>query len=88
MIIFRVGELVIYLKKESNTDNCMISKDENIKRRIIGVLFFLCALSPALWAQSRIIKGEVLDPNGEPLIGVGVMIKNTTAGTITGVDGR
>ena len=73
-------------KKESNTDNCMISKDENIKRRIIGVLFFLCALSPALWAQSRIIKGEVLDPNGEPLIGVGVMIKNTTAGTITDVD--
>ena len=30
----------------------------------------------------------MLDPNGEPLIGVGVMIKNTTAGTITDVDGR
>lgn len=87
MIIFRGEKIVIY-KKESNTDNCMISKDENIKRRIIGVLFFLCALSPALWAQSRIIKGEVLDPNGEPLIGVGVMIKNTTVGTITDIDGR
>lgn len=66
----------------------MTSKDENIKKRFMGVLFFLCALSPVLWAQSRIIKGEVLDPNKEPLIGVGVMIKNTAAGTITDVDGR
>lgn len=67
----------------------MITKSENIiKRRIAGVLFVLCVAGSTLWAQSRIIKGEVLDPNKEPLIGVGVVIKNTTIGTITDVDGK
>ena len=64
----------------------MITKSENIiKRRIAGILFVLCVAGSTLWAQSRIIKGEVLDPNKEPLIGVGVVIKNTTIGTITDV---
>ena len=67
----------------------MITKSENIiKRRIAGILFVLCVAGSTLWAQSRIIKGEVLDPNKEPLIGVGVVIKNTTIGTITDVDGK
>ena len=34
------------------------------------------------------IKGVVTDENGEPLIGVSVLVKGTTTGTITDVDGN
>ncbi|WP_101688655.1 DUF4139 domain-containing protein [Dysgonomonas massiliensis] len=34
------------------------------------------------------IKGAVYDTSGEPLIGVSVMIKGTTIGTVTDVDGK
>ncbi|MCQ2143872.1 MAG: TonB-dependent receptor [Bacteroidales bacterium] len=39
-------------------------------------------------SQTRTIRGTVLDRNGEPLIGAGVLIKGTTSGAITGIDGR
>ena len=38
--------------------------------------------------QGRIVTGRVLDENGEPLIGVSVLVKNTTVGTITDFDGN
>lgn len=66
----------------------MITKNGKIKSKIIGIFIIMCIVSPTLWAQSRTVKGEVLDSNKEPLIGVGVMIKNTTTGTITDIDGR
>jgi len=37
--------------------------------------------------QEKRITGEVKDQNGEPLIGVSVHIKDTSIGTITGIDG-
>ncbi len=38
--------------------------------------------------QQRIITGTVLDGNGEPVPGVSVVVKGTTAGTITNNDGN
>lgn len=38
--------------------------------------------------QSSVIKGSVVDMNGEPLIGVNVLEKGTTNGTITDFDGN
>ncbi len=39
--------------------------------------------------QSRTIKGQILDENGEPLIGVSVVVKGeSTVGTITDFDGN
>lgn len=38
--------------------------------------------------QQRIVKGSVIDEKGEPLIGVSVLIKGTTTGTITDFDGK
>lgn len=38
--------------------------------------------------QSGIVKGTVIDVNGEPIIGANVMVKGTTNGTITDVDGN
>lgn len=37
--------------------------------------------------EKRVIKGRVLDENREPMIGVLVLIKGTTHGVTTGVDG-
>lgn len=38
--------------------------------------------------QSRTIKGMVVDKNGEAVIGANVVVKGTSKGTITDVDGR
>ena len=54
------------------------------------LLLSLLFLSSSLMAQNqRIIKGQVLDENKEPLIGATVIIKNLkSSGTITDVNGH
>ena len=38
--------------------------------------------------QERTIKGQVIDTKGEPLIGVSILLKGTSHGTITDIDGN
>ncbi|TAJ11519.1 SusC/RagA family TonB-linked outer membrane protein [Marinilabiliaceae bacterium JC017] len=38
--------------------------------------------------QHKTVKGTIVDKNGEPLPGVSIMIKGTTLGTITNIDGQ
>ena len=59
------------------------------KRTILQVLLTaLCILAAQpSWAQNREIKGTVTDPSGQPVIGAGVMVKGTTNGTATDMDG-
>ena len=38
--------------------------------------------------QSRQISGQVVDGNGEPIIGASVLVKGTSNGTITDIDGK
>lgn len=38
--------------------------------------------------QSEVIKGKITDTNGEPLIGVNILVKGMTRGTITDLDGN
>lgn len=38
--------------------------------------------------QGRTVTGKILDETGEPLIGVSVLVKGTTVGTITDIDGN
>jgi len=40
------------------------------------------------WAQNRQVSGTVIDDIGEPLIGVSVLQKNTTNGTVTNFNGE
>jgi TonB-linked SusC/RagA family outer membrane protein len=57
------------------------------KKRVILMmaLMFMCLV---LRAQDRIISGSVTDQSdGSPLIGVSVLVKGTTTGTITDVNG-
>ena len=47
------------------------------------------AASPAPVVQSRIdVTGQVLDAEGNPVIGASVAVQGTTAGTVTDLDGR
>ena len=53
------------------------------------VLVCLALLAGAvLSAQSGKVTGTVLDENGEPLMGAGVVIKGTSNGTLTGANGE
>ena len=58
-------------------------------RHILVTLILMLSASFALSAQGPyVIKGSVVDSSGEPLIGVSVLEKGTTNGTITDIDGK
>lgn len=64
---------------------------QKLKTRFFGIL--LCSMFfvvPQLMAQTAKapITGEVVDVNGEPLIGVSIQVKGTTSGTVTDVNGK
>ena len=56
-----------------------------LKRSVFIVLFLLANLS--LMAQ-QIVTGVVKDTGGTPMSGVTVVVKGTTAGTLSGMDGK
>lgn len=59
---------------------------EHAKRASITLLMsLLCFLA---FAQGRKVSGTVKDETGELMIGVNVLVKGTTNGTITDIDGR
>lgn len=45
-------------------------------------------VQPRQAGQERVVTGQVVDANGEPLIGVNVAVKGTTLGAITDFDGN
>lgn len=50
------------------------------------LLLISCHLN--ILAQGKIITGVILDKTGETVIGASVLVKGTTNGTITDVDGN
>ena len=60
-----------------------------MKSRLTAILCVLLALaSLPLYAQQRKVSGVVLDDSGAPLPGAGVIVKGTTRGTVTDLDGK
>ena len=58
-----------------------------MKGYTILLLLFLCPCFVS--AQDLVVKGIVLDKNnGEPLIGATVLVKGTTIGVVTDLDGN
>ena len=54
-----------------------------------SLLLFVCVLSSMAWSQNAgNVKGHVTDSSGEPLIGVSILVKGTTNGTVTDLDGN
>ena len=43
---------------------------------------------PSTQQENRIIKGKIIDEKGETLIGVSILVKGTTIGTVTDFDGN
>lgn len=58
-----------------------------IYRTILTLLLGLF-LSAGAYAQQISVKGTVKDQTGEPVIGANVLVKGTTNGVITDVDGN
>jgi TonB-linked SusC/RagA family outer membrane protein len=55
----------------------------------ITILLFAMAISISAWSQQITVTGKVTDlSDGSPLIGVNVIIKGTTIGTVTDFDGN
>lgn len=64
---------------------------KTVKKRTIHIALtlLLCVIIPTKAnAQSITTKGQVKDALGEPLVGVNIIVKGTTNGTMTDLDGR
>lgn len=52
------------------------------------LLFFLCTFALCIQAQTKRITGVVVDTQHQPIIGASVVVKGSTNGTITDLDGK
>ena len=64
-----------------------MSLQKLLKARMVTVfaMLFVCA---SLFAQNITVKGTVTDASGDPIVGAAVMIKGTTTGVTTDLDGH
>ena len=59
-----------------------------MKHRPLICIVFLLLFTTMTFAQNFTITGTISDDIGEPLIGASIMVKGTTNGTVTNIDGR
>ena len=61
---------------------------ENVKKlfRCISLLMLLVGFGPA-WAHADTVRGTVVDDTGEPLVGVSIILKGSSQGVATDIDG-
>ena len=67
-------------------NNDSVTKLCGMQRIAAALFFFLCCVGIS-WAQTT-ITGTVIDEFGDGLIGVNVVEKGTTNGTVTDFDGN
>lgn len=65
----------------------IVKKLDHFLRRVL-VVFLLLAFTITMMAQERTVTGTVTDPDGSALVGVTVLVKNTTTGTLTNAQGK
>lgn len=61
-------------------------EQSGLRKALLTVIAFFMAIP--LFAQNVNVTGTVIDPSGEPLIGVTVMVAGTSNGTATDLDGN
>ena len=59
-----------------------------IQERLVFLLIFLFLLPIGVIAQQKMITGQVVDEQGEAVIGASLMVKGAKTGTITDLDGN
>ncbi|MDR2919744.1 MAG: TonB-dependent receptor [Tannerella sp.] len=59
-----------------------------VKGFMLMLSLIISSFTYAAIAQQRSVQGQVMDENGEPLVGATVAVKGTTTGTITDLDGN
>jgi len=57
-----------------------------MSKRLVILLFAFLTLGMQAFAQNA-VSGTIVDANGEPIIGASVLIKGTSVGTVTDLDG-
>ena len=62
-------------------------KSTKFNSKLLALTLLFMSMPFAIFAQSIAIKGEVRDANKEPIIGANVLVKGTTNGTITDLEG-
>ena len=75
--------IATFVKKKTNR----MSNTASSFSKILTLLLFL-ALCTGVWAQQRTVRGQVVDQDGEPLAGAGVMVEGTTRGVTADLDGK
>jgi TonB-dependent starch-binding outer membrane protein SusC len=62
-------------------------KENFFKQKLLFIIAFLLLLSSNAWAQV-VVTGTVLDTDKQPIVGANVVVKGTTIGTMTDIDGK
>lgn len=65
-----------------------MKKKDSFKRHFLSVLSFMVSVHMLMAQGSVEVKGKVIDNQNEPMIGVSVLEKGTTNGTITDINGN
>ena len=67
-----------------------MKRDKHFLRQFSFCLLLLAGISlqTNLFAQQGVIRGTVIDTDGVPVIGANVLVKGTTHGTVTDIDGH
>ena len=72
--------------------NISSGKTDRFRHRLAIVLiaiFVQLSAVPSVLGQDQInVSGQVTDDNGEPMVGVNIVIKNTLRGTVSDIDGN
>lgn len=64
-----------------------VKKMKSLHSRIM-LFLFISFFSQFATAQEKVISGQVKDQNNEPIIGANIIVKNTTNGTVTNINGQ
>ena len=67
----------------------IINQTKKVMKAKVTSLFFALMFLPMLAFAANIkVTGRVIDNSGEPLIGVSILVKGTSTGTLTNLDGE
>ncbi len=66
----------------------IIYKNKNMKRLTLVIMSMAMALATNVMGQVRMVTGQVTDETNSPMVGVNVLVKNTSNGTVADMNGE